>query len=173
MLPPPTIWWRSLSRYEKNWLIIAFMWCVIMTAMMPLWFALGRQNVPATTYRVPPAQYQKAVMNFTEQYKIGEEKGIPVVAPPPGSDIYLLGRQWQWYPILKLKKGEQYRLHLSSTDVVHGLSIQPVNLNLTVSPDYDYVVTLIPTTSGEFSLVCNEYCLVGHHAMVGKMIVEE
>jgi cytochrome c oxidase subunit 2 len=172
MLPPPTTWWRALGRYEKNWLIIALMWCVLMTAMMPLWFFLGRQNVPATTYRVTPAQYQEAVVNFANQYKVGEEKGIPVVAPPPG-DIYLLGRQWQWWPILKLKKGAEYRLHLSSTDIVHGLSIQPVNLNLTVSPQYDYVVTIIPTTSGEFSLVCNEYCLVGHHVMVGKMIVEE
>jgi cytochrome c oxidase subunit 2 len=42
-----------------------------------------------------------------------------------------------------------------------------------VVPDYDDVVTLTPTTSGEFSIVCNEYCLVGHHIMTGKIIVEE
>lgn len=172
MLPPPTTWWRDLGRLEKNWLIIAFMWCVLMTAMMPLWFYMGRQNVPSTTYRVTPARFQEMTVNFANQYKVGDEKGIPVVAPPPG-DVYLLGRQWQWWPILKLKKGEEYRLHLSSTDIVHGLSIQPVNLNLTASPHYDYVVTIIPTTSGEFALVCNEYCMVGHHVMVGKMIVEE
>ncbi len=95
-----------------------------------------------------------------------------MVAPPPG-DVYVYGKQWQWYPILKLKKGETYRLHLSSLDVAHGFSIQPVNLNFMVLPGYDYVVSLTPTTSGEFSIVCNEFCFIGHHIMVGKMIVEE
>jgi cytochrome c oxidase subunit II len=172
MLAPPTIWWRTLGRYEKNWLIIAFMWCLLMTAMMPLWFVFGKQNVPTTSYRVTPERFQAATMQFVETYKVGEEKGIPIVQPPPG-DIYLLGRQWQWYPILKLKKGEEYRLHLSSLDILHGLSIQPVNINLMAVPGYDYVITFTPTTSGDFSLVCNEYCLVGHHVMVGKLIVED
>jgi cytochrome c oxidase subunit 2 len=40
-------------------------------------------------------------------------------------------------------------------------------------PSYDYVVNLKPTTSGEFSVVCNEYCFLGHHLMVGKLIVTE
>lgn len=172
MLAPPTIWWRNLGRYEKNWLLIAFVWCLLMTAMMPLWFIFGRQNVPTTSYRVTPVQFQAAVADFVETYKVGEERGIPIVAPPPG-DVYIQARQWQWYPILKLKKGEQYRLHLSSTDILHGFSLQPVNLNLMAVPGYDYVATITPTTSGEFSLVCNEFCMVGHHVMVGKLIVEE
>ena len=118
-------------------------------------------------------QIKPTVDAFVEEYSIGEEGGIPVVAPPPGSDVYLRASQFQWYPILQLEEGETYRLHLSSLDVVHGFSLQPVNLNFMVVPDYDYVVTLTPTTSGEFSIVCNEYCLVGHHIMTGKIIVEE
>jgi hypothetical protein len=38
-------------------------------------------------------------------------------------DVYMLGRMWQWYPALKLKKGQTYRLHLSSMDLVHGFSL--------------------------------------------------
>jgi cytochrome c oxidase subunit 2 len=85
--------------------------------------------------------------------------------------VYLFGRQWQWYPILQLKKGQTYRMHLSSLDVQHGFSLQPTNLNFQVLPGYDYVITLTPTQSGEFSLICNEYCYLGHHLMVGKLIV--
>ncbi len=173
MLAPPRIWWKKLGRFEKNWLIIAFVWCLMLTAMMPLWFYFGRQNVPATTFRVTPEQFEKATKDFAAQYQVGEELGIPVVEPPAGSDVYVYGRQWQWYPILKLQKGEEYRLHLSSLDVNHGFSLQPVNLNFMAIPGYDYVITLTPTTSGEFSIVCNEYCLLGHHVMVGKIIVED
>jgi len=173
MIAPPRIWWRPLGRYERRWFIIAFVWCLFLTAMMPLWFFLGRQNVPVTTYRVDAATFQEKVTSFVEQYQVDTLNGIPVVEPPPGSDVYLLARQWQWYPVIKLKKGETYRLHLSSTDVLHGFSIQPLNLNFMVVPGYDYVLTITPTTSGEYAIVCNEFCGIGHHIMIGKILVTE
>jgi len=172
MVAPPRIWWKPLDRLERSWLLIAFVWCLFLTAMMPLWLFLGRQNVPATSYRVAPTDFQKIVMDFTQQYQVDTEKGLPVVAPPPG-DVYLLARQWQWYPILKLKKGETYRLHISSVDIQHGFSLQPTNLNFQILPNYVHVIKLTPTQSGEFSIVCNEFCGIGHHLMVGKIIVTE
>ena len=173
MLQPQRIWWKPLGRLEKNWVLMAFVWCLLLTVMMPLWFFYGRQNVPAVTYRVKPEDFEQKVMAFAEEYQVDTgARDIPIVEPPPG-DVYMWGEQWQWYPILKLKEGETYRLHLSSLDVQHGFSIQPVNLNFQVIPGYDYVVTLTPTQSGEFTIVCNEYCFLGHHAMVGKMIVVE
>lgn len=173
MIAPPRVWWRPLGRFERSWLLLAFVWCIFLTAMMPLWLFLGRQNVPATTYRVTPQQYQRQVEAFIAQYQVGEEKGIPVVEPPPGSDVFVLARTWQWTPVLRLKKGETYRLHLSSLDVQHGFSLQPLNLNFMVLPGYDYVVTITPTAAGEFYIVCNEYCGIGHHLMIGKVIVTE
>ncbi|MFQ5612702.1 MAG: cytochrome C oxidase subunit II [Anaerolineae bacterium] len=172
MLAPPRVWWKPLDRLERSWLLIGFVWCVFMTAMMVIWFFVGRQNVPTATLRTTPELYQNQVMAFTEQYQIGTDNGIPVVAPPSG-DVYVWGRQWQWFPILQLKKGETYRLHLSSLDVLHGFSLQPTNLNLMVLPGYEYVATITPTQSGEFSIVCNEFCSIGHHLMVGKLIVTE
>jgi len=172
MLAPPRNWWKPLGRLERNWLLVAFIWCVIMTAMMPLWYFFGRQNVPATTYRVVPDGFVEEVNAFVEEYQVGEERGLPVVAPPPG-DIYLLARQFQWYPILQLEKGQTYQLHLSSADVSHGFSLQPTNLNLMVLPGYDYVIQLTPTEAGDFNVICNEYCFYGHHTMIGKIIVTE
>lgn len=173
MLAPERVWWKPLHRQEKSWLIVAFAWCILLTVMMPLWFFYGRQNVPATTSRTTPAAYEQQTTEFINQYQVDTLNRLPVVAPPPDSDIYLLARQWQWSPILQLEKGETYRLHLSSVDVQHGFSLQPVNLNLQVLPGYDYVATITPTQSGEFSIVCNEYCAIGHHLMVGKIIVTE
>ncbi|MFQ5407546.1 MAG: cytochrome C oxidase subunit II [Anaerolineales bacterium] len=173
MLAPPRIWWKPLGRYERSWLLIALVWCLVLTAMMPLWFIIGRQNVPATTFRTSPEAYQQKVMAFAEQYQTDTLNGLPIVEPPTGSDIYVLARQWQWFPILQLKKGETYRLHLSSLDVQHGFSLQPVNMNMQVLPGYEYVATITPTTSGEFSIVCNEFCQIGHHLMVGKIFVTE
>src|SRR6185436_6091220 len=96
----------------------------------------------------------------------------PIVEPPAGGDAYLMGRMWQWYPALRLRMGETYRIHLSSLDLQHGFSLQPLNMNFQVLPGYDHVLTLTPTSKGEFTLVCNEFCGIGHDKMFTKIIVE-
>ncbi len=169
---PERVWWKPLGREEKLWVGAALGWCVVLSAMMPLWMAWGKQNNPVETYRVTPAAFQQLATAFVEKHKVGEEKGIPVVRPPAG-DAYLIARMWQWTPVLELRVGETYRLHVSSLDLQHGLSIQPLNMNFQVLPGYDYVLTLTPTRSGEYSVVCNEYCLTSHHKMSGKIIVRE
>jgi cytochrome c oxidase subunit 2 len=94
-----------------------------------------------------------------------------VVAPPAGGDVYMLARLWDWWPIIELKKGETYRFHLSSLDWQHGFSLQPANINIQVVPNYEHVFTLTPNASGEYSVICNEYCGIGHHLMIGKILV--
>ena len=86
--------------------------------------------------------------------------------------MYLLGRLWEWYPILEFEKGKTYRLHISSMDWQHGFSLQPENINLQIVPGYETVITITPDKTGEFSVVCNEYCGIGHHNMVGKIYVK-
>ena len=76
-----------------------------------------------------------------------QEGAFPVVHPPPGSDVYLMGRVYMWWPMLELEKGQSYRLHLSSIDLQHGFSLQPLNINIQVHPGYEMVVNMTPTTS--------------------------
>ncbi|MBF0563593.1 MAG: cytochrome C oxidase subunit II, partial [Alphaproteobacteria bacterium] len=66
---------------------------------------------------------------------------------------------------------QSYRLHLSSMDLVHGFSLQPANINLQVHPGYEMVLTVTPNASGDYGVVCNEFCGIGHHTMLGKLIV--
>src|SRR5690606_20010224 len=90
---------------------------------------------------------------------------------PPGSDIYLIAYSFQWYPILQLEKDREYTLHLSALDVNHGFSLYPLNVNFAVSPGYDYGLRVTPTATGDFRIICNEFCGIGHHMMVGRMVV--
>ena len=91
--------------------------------------------------------------------------------PPAGSDVYLIARLWQWWPMLELEDGKTYRLHLTSMDWLHGFSLQPENINIQVHPGYDHVVTLTPTKAGTYSIICNEYCGINHHTMASKLYV--
>ena len=71
-----------------------------------------------------------------------------MVAPPAGSDVYLIARLWAWWPMLELEKGKTYKLHLTALDYNHGFSLQPTNINIQVHPGYDHVLTVQPTRAG-------------------------
>ena len=172
---PERIWWKPLGKTEKVWVTLAVLWALFLFVMMIVWGAAGAQDVPATFYRVSPAEFVAQTDAFVQKYQTGTLNGVPVVTPPPGGDAYLLARRFSWSPVLELRKGLTYRIHVSTADVQHGLSITIENssLNFQVLPDYDYVITLTPQEAGEFNLICNEFCGLGHHLMKGKIVVKE
>lgn len=170
---PETTWFKAPSGGERLWIGLALAWCVVLTLMMPYWHFKGKQNSTGESYRVAPADFYARTEKFVEANKVGELKGVPVVQPAPGSDIYLVSMMWRFYPVLKLKKDQTYRLHVSSLDLQHGFSLQPMNMNFQILPGYDHVLTITPTIAGEYSLICNEFCGIGHHSMASKLLVEE
>ena len=176
-LPPAQrIWWNEpIGRQEIVWIGIALVWCLILFFMMPYWHIYGKQNLSNEAYKTTPAQFGTKVQAMIDQYTVRTEtdQQIPVVAPPAGSDIYMLGRLWQWWPILELEKDKTYRLHLSSMDWNHGFSLQPVNINMQVLPGYEMVLNITPDKAGVYGVVCNEYCGIGHHSMLGRIYVKE
>lgn len=169
---PEKDWFRAPEGAERVWVGLALLWCIVMFVMMPFWHFKGKQNSTGESYRVDPAAFVARVDRFVETNKVGEYNGIPVVEPSPGGDAYLLGRMWQWYPVLKLKEGQTYRIHISSPDLQHGFSLMPINMNFHILPGYDHVLTMTPTRKGEYEIICNEFCGIGHHLMTGKIIVE-
>jgi len=172
LVAPQGVWWRPASRQERLWVAIAFVWCLVLFAMMPFWHFKGGQNPSGIRAKVAPEDYVARTLRFVEEYKVGEENGQPIVAPPPGADVYLLARMWNWYPALRLQEGAQYTLHLSSMDINHGFSLYPANINFQVVPGYDYGLTIQPNQPGEYRIVCNEFCGINHHAMLGSIVVE-
>ncbi len=172
--PSERIWWKQpIHKVELAWIIIAFCWGLLMFFMMIYWHGAGEQNLSNEAYKIKPEQYAMKTQAMIERYQVREENGFPVVHPPAGADVYLTGRLFNWWPILELEKDQTYRLHLSSVDVQHGFSLQPVNINVQVHPGYEMVVTMKPDRAGEYGIVCNEFCGIGHHLMVGKIYVVE
>ena len=172
--PSERIWWKEpIAKVELVWIVVAFLWGLVMFGMMIYWHAEGEQNLSNEAYRTTPEMFAEKANAMVEKYTVREEAGFPVVRPPPGSEVYLIARLWQWWPILELEKDESYRLHISSMDWQHGFSLQPVNINLQIHPGYEMVLTVTPDSTGEFGVVCNEFCGIGHHTMIGKIHVVE
>lgn len=176
---PEKNWFHAPEGAERVWIGLALAWCLVMFVMMSMWHLKGKQNSTGEAYRVEPSAFVQRVDAFAKTNAVLDdkgkpvlEKGIPIAEPAPGGDAYLLGRMWFWTPILKLKAGQTYRIHISSADLQHGFSLQPVNMNFQILPGYDHVLTVTPTEKGDYQIICNEFCGIGHHAMTGKIIVE-
>jgi cytochrome c oxidase subunit 2 len=174
--PAHKIWWKEpIEKGELIWIAVVVVWGIILTLMMPYWHIYGKQNLSSEAYRTTPEQYLKKTEAVIEQYTVRKEgqRQMPVVKPPVGSDIYLVARLWEWYPTYELQANQSYRLHIASIDWQHGFSLQPANINVQVLPGYDMVMTITPNKTGEYAIVCNEYCGIGHHKMVGRIHVVE
>ncbi|QDX81223.1 cytochrome C oxidase subunit II [Denitratisoma sp. DHT3] len=176
ILPPAQrIWWKQpIDKIEWTWILIALTWSLFMFGMMVYWHINGKQNLSTEVYKTTREMYAAKAEKMVSEYQIRTEteQNIPVVKVPEGGDAYLIARLWQWWPILELEKGKTYRLHLSAMDYQHGFSLQPVNINIQVLPGYDHVVKITPNKEGVYSIVCNEYCGIGHHTMLGRIYVK-
>ena len=178
LIPPKGVWWLPAGKQERRWVAIAFVWCMVLFAMMPLWHIRGGQNPTGVRGKVDPMAFYARTQRFIEDYQIVDEagepvaiNGIPVVEPPAGSDVYLVGGGWRWSPALRLREDATYTLHLSSIDFNHGFSLWPQNVNIQVIPGYDYALKVTPNDVGDFRVICNEFCGIGHHEMLGRIEV--
>lgn len=174
LLSPPKGWYfKKVAKDEKMWMVIALLLCIMLFVWMILWHVYGRQNPSNITYRTSTAEYAKLAEAYVKKNMVGVDNGIPVVKPEPNSDVIILAEMWRWSPVLILQKDEAYNLHISSKDLLHGFSLQPVNMNFQIYPGYDYVLKFTPTEAGEYKVICNEFCGIGHHTMIGKIVVIE
>ncbi len=174
LLSPAEGWFhKKVARDEKMWMAITLLLCIMLFIWMIMWHVYGKQNPSNITYRTSTAEFAKLSEAYTKKNMIGTDKGIPVIRPESNSDVFVMGEMWRWSPVLILQKDESYNFHISSKDVMHGFSIQPVNMNFQVYPGYDYVLKFKPTDAGEYHIICNEFCGIGHHTMIGKIVVIE
>lgn len=172
LLTPEEGWYyKKVSKDEKMWMVIALILCLMLFVWMVLWHVYGKQNPSSITYRTSTTEFSRLTESYIKHNMVGADQGIPVVRPKPNSDVFLSAQMWRWSPAMILQKDQAYKMHISSLDVVHGLSIQPVNMNFQVYPGYDYVLEFKPTEVGEYKIVCNEFCGIGHHTMIGKIVV--
>lgn len=173
---PQGVWWERLGRDERLWVWLTVIWGIAMFLMIAfIWPLIGEEQNRLHSYRVDPAVFTAQTEAFIQQYQVGQLDGVPVVAPPPGGEVYLEARAFAWQPVIQLQRGETYRFLVSSRDLQHGFSLvmPPHSINFQILPGFVSVFELTPEEAGEFPLICNEFCGLGHHLMIGRIVVKE
>lgn len=87
-------------------------------------------------------------------------------------EIVVVSSAFNYNPaLIEVPVGSTVRFIATTKDVVHGFEVAGTNINLMLEPGYvsEKVTTFDKT--GEWVIVCNEYCGIGHAMMYSTLKV--
>ena len=98
---------------------------------------------------------------------------VPATATTPTSRSFQIdAKRFEYNPaILKVNQGDVVSIDLVATDVVHGLSIDGYNLEVTADPGKTAHLTFVADQGGTFRFHCTVTCGNMHPFMTGKLEV--
>ena len=74
-------------------------------------------------------------------------------------------------PVLRVNPGDRATIELEAMDVVHGISIDGYNLEMTADPGQTSRLTFVADRTGAFRFRCSVTCGNMHPFMIGKLYV--
>jgi cytochrome c oxidase subunit 2 len=88
--------------------------------------------------------------------------------------IEIKAKKYEFAPAeITLKKGEPVVLRLTSSDRVHGFMSKPLKIDTDIPNDTTKDVAITPDAAGDFAVICDHYCGLGHGGMKMKVTVVE
>ncbi|WP_226675252.1 cytochrome c oxidase subunit II [Rossellomorea aquimaris] len=148
-----------MHRYEKWWLTLGTGSLILFLIILGISaFHQGHQPPSAKAY-VNPEQVDK-IAPFNEP---GLKK---VEGKAWDYELVFVASAFNYTPgEIEIKKGATLKITATTKDVIHGFEVAGTNINMMLEPGYvsEYTTTL--DKAGEYLIVCNEYCGVGHHTM--------
>ncbi|SER43378.1 cytochrome c oxidase subunit 2 [Gracilibacillus ureilyticus] len=73
---------------------------------------------------------------------------------------------------IEVPVGSEVEFIMTSKDVSHGIQIPGTNVNAMVLPGHIQKISQTFNESGEYLILCNEYCGIGHQAMYTTITVK-
>jgi cytochrome c oxidase subunit 2 len=98
---------------------------------------------------------------------------LPAGAQSPAENVFKVeASRFAYTPsVLKVNLGDQVTIDLTSKDVVHGLSIDGYDLEISADPGQTTRLTFIADHAGTYRMRCSVTCGSMHPFMIGKLQV--
>jgi cytochrome c oxidase subunit 2 len=101
-----------------------------------------------------------------------DQPGVRQIAPGRYEAV-MIGRIWSFTPSqIEVPAGAEVTFTLTTPDVIHGFHVEGTRMNMMLIPGQVTRNTYRFDRPGEYTIICHEYCGVGHHTMYGKVVVK-
>lgn len=156
-----------MHKYEKIWLIFGVAaLLVFLTVLGVSAFYMG--NTPASCLATIDPEKVDTTAPF-------DKPGLSKVEGEEWDyELVYVAQAFAYNPVqVEVPVGSTVKVIATTKDVIHGFEVAGTNINMMLEPGYisEYVTTF--NKPGEFLVLCNEYCGVGHHMMSSKIEVVE
>ena len=117
-------------------------------------------------YRLPG---DDGILGTTDISLINDENpyGLNLDDPNSKDDILVMDAD------LHLEINQPVKIELRSYDVLHNFYVPQFRAKMDTLPGIITYYWFTPTKTGDFEILCAEYCGTGHYAMRGKVLVDE
>jgi cytochrome c oxidase subunit 2 len=87
-------------------------------------------------------------------------------------EVHVVAKMWAFDPPeIRLPTGADVDLYVSARDVTHGVYVEHTDVNLMAVPGAVNFAHLRFDTPGTYTLLCHEYCGIGHQNMAGAFVI--
>ncbi|MEH7236515.1 cytochrome c oxidase subunit II [Bacillus sp. JJ1562] len=154
-----------LHKFEKIWLTFGIGILIVFLIVVGVGaFAMGHKPASNIQKIDPEKVTETAPFDNPGLVHIGGNK----------YELNLVAEAFAYTPnTIQIPKGAEVKINVVTKDVVHGFAIAGTNVNMMVEPGYISSYTQTFSKTGEFLVLCNEYCGAGHHLMMSKVEVTE
>ncbi len=163
-----------LHKYEKVWLVVGLSSLVLFLLIIGF-AAFWKGTHPQSHIETIDPQNVEANESFQpENLGLTEvADGKYVVNIVASAFNYDFGKEEDGTATktIRVPKGSTVLFQVTSKDVVHGFQVAGTNVNMMVEPGHISRYESVMKNGGEFTVVCNEYCGIGHHLMFGTVEV--
>jgi cytochrome c oxidase subunit 2 len=152
-----------LERYERGWIIFGLGMITVFIVLIGYMMLTMGNTIPVSTERIDATKV-RTEGDFANPRV--EQVGNEYVA-------YVQAFAFGYLPAeMKFKAGRKVTFYITSPDVQHSFQIANTNINVQVIPGEIAKVSYTFKQPGEYRIICNEYCGIGHANMISKLIVE-
>jgi len=142
---------------EKRVAIAAIIFVLALTGVIALAVRTSGIGLPTCLTDVRPFNEGKVIEQAPKRY-----------------EIHYVARMWKFDPPeISVVPGSTADIYLSTADVTHGVNIIGTNFNLMAVPGSVNYARVKFDRTGDYLVVCNEYCGLQHQNMAGVIHVTE
>lgn len=154
----------KLHRYEEIWLVLAV--AVLVLSMVVTGYQTFAQGMG------PPSNKEIIDPEKVDETAPFDEPGVYEV----GDNEYEVVMTLQIFSFnpgdIEVPAGATVHFTMTSKDVIHGFQVAGTNLNTMVVPGHIQKISHTFDEPGEYLVLCNEYCGVGHEQMSTTITVK-
>jgi len=154
---------KSVEVFERGWMVFALAMLLLFTGLILHAILTHGAQIAAVERRAPPAEIL-ASARFAQPglFQVG----------PNQFELSVIAQAFSFVPNeVVVPAGAEITFFLTSRDVLHSYQVQFTTINVNLIPGEVATLRYTFQEPGEHLVICGQYCGLGHHTMLGRIVV--